>query len=54
MAYCFELPFGITSHSSYVNIETISIISSDVETNENRILGIKSDKLVSALKVLGL
>ena len=29
--YYFELAFGIISHSSYVNIETMDIISSDVE-----------------------
>ena len=31
IASCFELPFGITSSSSHVNIETMNIISSDVE-----------------------
>ena len=31
ITYCFELPCGIVSHSSYVNIETMNIISSDVE-----------------------
>ena len=34
IAYCFELPFGIICFSSYVNIETMNIISSDKKTNE--------------------
>ena len=34
MAYCFDLLFGIISPFSYVNIETMNIISSDVEANE--------------------
>ena len=33
ITYFFELPFGIISFSSYVNIETMNIISSDVEMN---------------------
>ena len=31
ITYCFELPFGIMSHSSYANIETMNIIFSDAE-----------------------
>ena len=27
MAYCCELPFGIISFSSFINIETINIVS---------------------------
>ena len=34
IAYCTELPFGIISSSNYVNIETMNIISSDVEMNK--------------------
>ena len=34
VAYCFELPFGIISSSSYVNTETMNIISSDVGMNK--------------------
>ena len=34
MAYCFDLLFGIISPFIYVNIETMNIISSDVEANE--------------------
>ena len=54
IAYCHELVFGIISFSSFINIETMNIISSDVETNEYKLLGVKSDKLVNALKLLGL
>ena len=32
-AYFFELLFGIISFSSFVNIETMNIISSDLEMN---------------------
>ena len=31
IAYCLELRFGIISSSSYVNIETMNIISSAVK-----------------------
>ena len=34
IAYCLELPFGIISSPTYVNIETMKIISSDVEMNK--------------------
>ena len=34
IAYCFELPFGIISISSYVDIETMNVISSDAELNK--------------------
>ena len=30
-AFRFELPFGIISFSSYVNIETMNIVSAHVE-----------------------
>ena len=35
MAYCSDLPFAIICPSSYVNIETMSIISSDKKINKN-------------------
>ena len=38
VAYCLELPFGIISFSSYVNIETINIISSDTDVEMNKVL----------------
>ena len=34
IAYCLELPFGIMSSSSYIIIEIMNIISSDVEMNK--------------------
>ena len=33
IAYCLELPFGTIASSGYVNIETMNIISSDIEMN---------------------
>ena len=54
IAYCFELPFGIISFNSFVNIENINIIFCDVEVNEYKLIGTKSDELVNALKQLGL
>ena len=50
-AYCPELPFGI-SFSRLVNIETMNIISFDVEINEYENLGVQPEKLVNALKEL--
>ena len=52
MAYCPELPFGILSFSSYVDIKTMNVISYDVEMNEYELLGVKSEKLINALKYL--
>ena len=52
IAYCPELSFGILSFSSYVDIEAMNIISSDVEINESKLLGVKSNKLANALKQL--
>ena len=54
IAYCPDLPFGIISFNSFFNIETINIISSDVEVNEYELIGTKLDELVNALKQLGL
>ena len=47
-AYCSELPFGRISPSSYINIETVNVISFDVEINENYLLGIESIKRFAA------
>ena len=33
IGYCFELLFGIISFSSYFNIDSMNIISSDTEMN---------------------
>ena len=38
IVYCLELPFGIISLSSYVNIETMNIISSDTNITKNYLL----------------
>ena len=56
MAYCFDLLFGIISPFSYVNIETMNIISSDVEANEYEYwtFSVKSAKLINSFKQLGL
>ena len=37
MVFCSDLPFGITSFSSYVDIESLNIISSDVDMNEYKL-----------------
>ena len=49
-----DLPFGIISFNSFFNIETMNVISSDVEVNEYELIGTKSDELVNAMKQLGL
>ena len=54
IAYCPDLPFGIISFNSFFNVETMNIISSDVEVNEYELVGTKSDELVNTLKQLGL
>ena len=54
IAYCPDLPFAIISFNSFVNIETLNVIFSDVEVNEYELIGTKSDKLVNALRQLGL
>ena len=54
IAYCPGLPFRMISFNSFVNIETMNIIFSDVEVNEYELIVIKSDESVNALKQLGL
>ena len=51
-AFCSNLPFGILSFSSYADIESMNIISSDVDINEHKLLGTKSKQVVNALKLL--
>ena len=41
MAYCCELPFGILSYSSYIDLEKTKIVSSVVKKNEHKLLGAK-------------
>ena len=38
IAYCFKLPFGILTFNSYVDIEKMCIISSDIKINEYKLL----------------
>ena len=52
MTYWPNLTFGILSFSSYIDIDVMNIISSNVEINEYKRLGVKSEKLVHALKQL--
>ena len=47
---CSELPFRIIPFCSYVNIETMDIISSDVEITGNYFLGVKSIDLFAIAK----
>ena len=47
---CSELPFGIIPFCSYVNIETMNIISSDVEITGNYFVGVKSIDLFAIAK----
>ena len=54
IAYCPDLPFRIISFNSFVNIETMNIISSDVDVNGYELISTKSDELVKALKQLRL
>ena len=49
-----EIPFGILSFSRYADIETMNIVSFDVEMNQYKLLDIKSRQTVSTLKLLGI
>ena len=42
IAYCFELPFGILTFDSYVDIEKMYIISSNVKIIEYKLLCINT------------
>ena len=44
MAYCSELPFGILSYSSYIDLEKMKIVFCKIEKDEHRLLGTKSKK----------
>ena len=52
IAFCPNLPFGILSLSSYLDIASMNIISSNVEMNEYKILGNKSKQVFNVLKIL--
>ena len=49
IAFCSELPFWILSFNSYLSIESMNVISSDVQTNEYKLLNIKSSCSMHAL-----
>ena len=49
---CDDLPLGILSYSSYINFDTMEIISSTAEKNKYKILGTKSVKVAEALRKL--
>ena len=42
IAFCPNLLFGILSFSSYVDIESMNIISANVDMNEYKLLATKS------------
>ena len=50
-SFCSNLPFGILSFSSYVDIESMYIISFDEKMSEYKLLGTKSKKIVNAIKL---
>ena len=52
ITFCSNLPFGILSLSSYVDIESMNIISSNVDMNEYKLLVTKSKQIVKVLKKL--
>ena len=52
IAFCSNLPFGILSLSSYVDIASMSIISFNVDMNEYKLLVTKLKQVVNALKLL--
>ena len=52
IAFYSNLPFGMLSFSSYVDIESMNTLSSDVDMNEYKLLGTKSKQVVDTLKLL--
>ena len=52
MVYCNELPYGILSYSSYINLEEMIVVYSVVEKNEYNFLGTKSEKNGYCLKTI--
>ena len=42
MAYCSELPYGVLSYSSYIDLEKMKVVSSVVKKHEYKLLGTKS------------
>ena len=52
VTFCSELPFGILSFNSYLDIESMKVISSIVEINEYKLLSIRSPDLMYAFTLL--
>ena len=46
-----NLPFGLLSFSSYVDIESMYIISFDEKMSEYKLLGTKSKTIVNVIKL---
>ena len=42
IVYCFELPFGIVTFNSYVDIEKMRIVSTGLKINEYKLLCINT------------
>ena len=51
-AFCSELAFGILSFNSYLDIESVNIISSRVEINEYKLWNIESLDFICAFMKL--
>ena len=54
IAFRPNLYFGILSLSSYVDIASTSITSSNIDINKYKLLRTKSKLIVSSLKILGM
>ena len=52
IAFSANLPFGMLSLSSYVDIETMNIVSPYVDMNEYQLLETRSKQIVNALRLL--
>ena len=52
IVYCSYLPSGTLLQSSYVDIESTNIISSDALTREYKLLGTKPKEIVDNSKIL--
>ena len=51
IAFCSDLSFGMLPFSSYADIESMNIISSDVDMNEYKLSGTKSKRIGNTLTV---
>ena len=50
-SFCSNLPFELLSFSSYVDIESMYIISFDEKMSEYKLLGTKSKTIVNVIKL---